>query len=194
MKVLIFLAAITLTLTANAQTDYVITVKGDSIACDVSTPFIGSIKYKNAAMRKAEKIKPDVIKEYYVARKTTLFRSVFKDSTAKPIFMTVVEKGKISLYELVISVYNGTTTTTTTSWYVGKGSDYVNEIKTNALFMFTAKQKRKDKFGEMLADNKAVYDKYKADDKFSFKQIENLVHWYNTGHPLDDPGKPKDPD
>jgi len=105
----------------------------------------------------------------------------------------VIEKGKISLYEMIYTTYTGTTTTysgtmttntTTTEWYVSKGSDNVSDIKTSGLFMLKAKQKRKDTFAEMLKDNKNIYDKYLAEDKFSFKQIRNLVHLYNTGKPL----------
>ena len=33
----------------------------------------------------------------------------------------------------------------------------------------------------MIKDNKEVYDKYLADDKFGFAQIRNLIHLYNTG-------------
>lgn len=193
-KASLFIIAITLAFNANAQSDYVITVKGDSIACKVSTPLIGSVKYKDATMSESEKIKPDEIKEYYIARKNILHRSVFSDSSSKPVFMTVVEKGKISLFEMVYTTYNGVTSTSTTAWYVSKGSDYVSDLKTSSLFMGKARQKRKDDFAEMIMDNKDVYNKYKTDDKFTFNQIKNLVHLYNTGHSLNEPGKPKDPD
>jgi len=175
-----------LTVNVYAQGDYVITVKGDSIACEINTPLIGSTKYKSDAMSRSEKIKPDEIKEYYIARKNTLYRSVFLDDKTKPVFAVVIEKGKISLYEVKYTNYSGTTTTTTTVWYVGKGSDHVSDLKTNGLFTNTARQQRKDDFGEMLMDNKDVYDKYKSEDKFSFRQIRNLVHLYNTGQPLND--------
>jgi hypothetical protein len=198
-KTLLFITASILAFSASAQSDYVITVKGDSTACKISTPFIGGIKYKSEAMTESQEITPDEIKEYYIARKNTRFRSVFSDrsSTSKPVFMKVIEKGRISLYEIIYTntniTFNSNNTYSTTVWYAGKGSDYVSVLKANALLMPT-KRLRKDDFAQMLADNEDVYNKYKADDKFSFVQIRNLVHLYNKGSynsapPFDPPQK-----
>ena len=38
---------------------------------------------------------------------------------------------------------------------------------------------------DLLSDNKAVYDKFIADDKVSLKQIRNIIHLYNTGKPYE---------
>ncbi|MDP9048818.1 MAG: hypothetical protein M3N14_11830 [Bacteroidota bacterium] len=192
IKTLIVIGTI-LTFNANAQNDYVIKIQGDSIPCKITTPLIGGAKYKSDTMRESKRIKPTEIREYYIARKDFRERSVYTDSTSSPRFMTIVEKGKISLYQMIYSNYHNGITTSTTEWYVGKGSDYVSDLKTSSLFAFKSKQKRKDNFEEMLKDNKEVYDKYKADDKFSFKQIRNLVHLYNTGKPME-PEKTKDYD
>ncbi|HAL82682.1 MAG TPA: hypothetical protein DCO83_10955 [Mucilaginibacter sp.] len=98
--------------------------------------------------------------------------------------MTVVESGKINLYELITSTTsygaNGTMySSSNTGWYVSKGTDTAILIKGTLL----ARQKRKNEFADLLADNKTVYDKYMADDKFGFDEIRNLVHLYNTGEP-----------
>lgn len=186
MKLLLSTLVFTvITVNIKAQ-DYVITVKGDSIPCRISAPLIGKMKYKVDSMGESKKIKPDEIREYYIARKNDRERAVYKDSTGRPWFMTVIEKGRISLYQVITIYYHNGLTTSSTEWYVGKGSDYVSDLKTSSLFSLKSKRKRKDIFAEMLKDNKAVYDKYMADDKFSFKQIRNLVHLYNTGQPLDD--------
>ena len=189
--VIFLVALITITFKATAQSDYVITVKGDSIPCKISRSFIGIMKYKSATMTESESIEPDVIKEYYVAKKNILHRAVFKEGSNSPMYMTVIEKGKISLFEEIvvsssIATYGfGAPTTTRTSveeWYISKGSDNVSKIKTtDIVLLINSKQKRKDAFGDMLKDNKAVYEKYLNDDKFTFKQIQNLVHLYNTG-------------
>lgn len=186
MKLLLSIIMFTvLTVNVKAQ-DYVITVKGDSIPCSISTPLIGRVKYKVDSMGESKKIKPDEIREYYIARKNDRERAVYKDSTSRPWFMTVIEKGRISLYQLITTYYHNGMTTSNTEWYVGKGSDYVSDLKSSSLITFKSKRKRKDIFAEMLKDNQAVYDKYIAEDKFSFKQIQNLVHLYNTGQPLND--------
>ncbi len=181
VRVLITLVAMISAFNANAQSDYVITVKGDSIPCSISTPLLGKPRYKVDPKGESKKIIPEEIREYYISWKDLRERSVHIDSSARAVFLAIIEKGRIGLYELVNSNYNGTTTT---EWYVGKGSDYVVDLKTNSLFLSKSKQKRKDILGEMLKDNKAAYDRYIAEDKFSFKQIQNLVHLYNTGQML----------
>jgi len=176
-------------LSAPAQ-DYVITIKGDTLHCRISIPLMGKPRYKSEGMTSAEKIKPDEILEYYIARKDLLEHSVSisNNKNMSPVFMTVVEKGKISLYQLIVTTtfYNNgmTSSSSTTTWYIGKGSGDVDELKTSGLFSMASRKSRKDELGQLFADNKEVYDKYIADDKFSFKQIRNLVHLYNTGEPL----------
>jgi hypothetical protein len=181
VKIPVIIAAMILTFKANAQTDYVITVKGDSIPCSISTSLAGKEKYKVGAMSDSKRIKPGAIREYYMARKNILERSVYTDRKASPVFMIVIEKGPISLYKTV--PFNRASTT---KWYVGKGSDNVSDLKTGSLFLSDSRQRRKDVFGEMLKDNKQVYDKYVAEDKFGFKQIRTLVHLYDTGQLLKD--------
>ena len=89
--------------------------------------------------------------------------------------MTVVESGKINLYELITNYNN----VTVTEWFASKGTDTGILIKDNSL---SGNRKRRD-FEALIADNKAVYEKYTADDKFRFNNIRNLVHLYNTGEP-----------
>jgi hypothetical protein len=195
--ILIFVCSVvSLTKTfAQEYPDYVITTKGDSIPCNINKPFFGSIRYQGASMTKAQKIEPDAVKEYFRSKNNDLQRVVYKEDDTDPLFMKVIEKGKISLYQLIITRttttstattgYGSTTTTNSTkTWYIAKGTDSVKEFKTSALFASKSRKERKDDFGEMLKDNKAVYNKYIAEDKFSFKQIQNLVHLYNTGQPL----------
>ena len=191
IKTFIFVVSILSAISLKAQ-DYVITVKGDSIPCKVNKPLLGAYKYKTSAMNESVKIKPEEIKEYYFSKRKELYRSVFRDSTSYPVFMTVVEKGPISLYQFIYTNYNGTTTTSTAVWYVGKNSDIVLELKTTGLFLSEGKQSRKDALANMLADKKDIYDKYKAEDKFSFAQIRNIVHLYNTGKPWEKPEKQPD--
>lgn len=176
VKAPVVIAAILLTFKANGQTDYVITVKGDTITCAITTSLSGKEKYKIEATGKSKKIKPDAIREYYIARKNIRERSVYTANNPNPVFMIIVEKGPVSLYRTVLfNKYS------TTKWYIAKGSDHVSDLKTSGLFLSKSRETRKDILGEMLRDNKPVYDKYVAEDKFSFKQIRNLVHLYDTG-------------
>src|SRR4051812_12715916 len=80
--------------------DLVITQKGDSIRCNINPfPAIGAVKYKSAAMIKPEKLEPEKIKEYFTLGFKVDIKAVFIDNSKTPVYMKVVEKGKISLYE-----------------------------------------------------------------------------------------------
>jgi len=178
-------------LTVRAQNnDRVVTNTGDTIACHISFAFIGgAAKYRTSENEKAIKITTDNVKAYYVADQSTWYRRVFYDYKTflqrnKLWFMTVVESGKINLYQMIVTTTsygaNGAMySNSTTDWFASKGTDTAILLK-GALF---GRQKRKNEFADLLADNKAVYDKYIAEDKFGFDEIQNLVHLYNTGGP-----------
>ena len=189
---------VTLSLKAQKQ-DYVITLHGDTINCK----FISDLKYKVGGVDKPKRVNFYEIKEYYIAKDNTLCRAVYRPGDRLPYFMTVVERGKIDLYEenyeYVLTRTSGITNNYSTStWYIAKGTDTVKVLKSSdfsvsAIFL-KSKKSRENIFADMIKDNKDVYDKYIADDKFNFGQIRYLVHLYNTGLPFGDPGKLKDPD
>jgi hypothetical protein len=183
----LLLCGITLLIAFNARAqepDYVITLKGDTIRCKVSRSIFGAFSYRVTVVDDSKRIKTNEIKEFNMAKKKTLYTLVHRDDKNKPEFMEVVEKGKISLYQVTYYSYSQYGSTTTTNWFVGKGSDTVSILKTNGLFATRSRQQRKDSFSEMLKDKKEIYDKYVAEDKFSFEQIQSLVHQYNTGEPV----------
>jgi len=189
----LFIGMILSALMLNAQPayqDYVITANGDSIRCKVKKPLIGNLKYQSENMSKPEEITEENIKEYSRSNRTKIYRAVYQGSSKMPNFMTVIERGKISIYELVQtnSYYGGAsgtwTNTSQTDWYIGKNTDTVVSFKTSGFFWGKSRRARKDMLGEMFKDNPEVYNKYIAEDKFSFKQIRNLVHLYNTGEDL----------
>ncbi|MGN8071912.1 hypothetical protein [Mucilaginibacter sp. SG564] len=182
-KAAICIAATLFALGVKAQSqDYVITTKGDSIPCTIKIPLIscGDGNYKTSSSAPAIKIKPEEVKEYYISKKNTLYRSVTKEGKTKPEFLLVLETGKISLYEEATEVYVNNTVTTVTKWYVSKGSDIVRPLKTDDVFMSKSKKQRKGEFTTLISDNQEVYTQYTAENKFSFKRIRNLVQQYNT--------------
>ncbi|TWJ04755.1 hypothetical protein JN11_00476 [Mucilaginibacter frigoritolerans] len=186
-KAFILIAIISFAFTAKAQQDYIITTNGDSINCKISFPLIGSPKYKVEGTNESKKIKVDKVKEYSIARRNQTFRAVvIKKATTffptKPLYMTVIEKGKINLYEMIYTntSANGVSTSTKV-WYVSKATDTVSELKTTSIFSMDSKKDRKDNFLDLIKDNKEVSDKYLSENKFSFKAILNLVRLYNTG-------------
>jgi len=80
-RIITILHVITIVFALNvqAQTDYVITAKGDSIPCKISMALFGDTKYKGVAMSEPKKIRPEEIKQYFIARKKLLVRSVVTD-------------------------------------------------------------------------------------------------------------------
>ena len=187
-KILLAIPAVVFFLNANAQGDFVITVSGDSILCKITSFSNGKGKYLSDDMIKPEKISVEKIREVYVAKQNIFYRAVYINFDKKPTYLTVLEKGKISLYQKIVTVninsYNGVNTTATT-WYIGKGSDYVYDIKGTDLHPGKSSTDPKADFAKLLIDNKAAYDKFIGDDKFSFAQIRNIVHFYNTGNLLE---------
>ena len=98
------------------------------------------------------------------------------------LYLKVIENGTISLYDETItmqSAFGGSTTTTV--WYVSKGTHtVVDRIKFSSIAF--NQEARKNILEDMLKDNKAAYTRYTASgEKFSFRQIRSLLHFYNTG-------------
>ena len=177
--------------------DYVITTAGEKIPCNISlSALFGAKEYKGPQVRGIQPINTEFVKEYYVAKQRTLYRKVLlkpgKESSAE--FLAVKESGKINLYEQVTTISvpyvinpgpNGilqTGSSSTVTWYISKGSDTLTTIKDSDFsFFLKTKKSRKNAFGEMIRDNREVYEQYITDDKFSFKEIRDLIHRYNTG-------------
>jgi hypothetical protein len=190
VKTLISFIIMLIALNVNAQEQYhdlAITQNGDSIRCSINPfPAIGAVKYKSALMVKPEKLDPTKIKEYYTLGFKVHIRAVFINDSKTPVYMKVVENGKICLYEKsdVCAICAGATATDVSDddWYIAKGTDHATCLRTTGIFF--DRQKRKNDFGQMLKDNQSVYNQYLAEDKFSFAAIRNFVHLYNTGEPL----------
>jgi hypothetical protein len=175
-----------------AQRDYVITNSGDTLRCVVNGPSIFGI-YKYSFNNNTVKITLRNTKEFFIANKDLTMAAVFIDNYSTPMFMKVIEKGQIRLFEIIMnngySAGNTPIANSSMEWFVSKGSDTVSLLKYNgtaSLMGFRGTKRRQNDFIEMIKDNKNVYDKYVAEDKFSFKQIRNLVHLYNTGQQLSD--------
>ena len=183
-------------LSSKAQNkDYVVTIQGETLPCTItSSAFTHYGKYKTDQMDSPKEISMDEIKDYYISKDRTLYRKVLK-RPGKPgsaQFMAVLENGKINLYEEEItntymtSGPNGVTHSSSSAvWYISKGSDTLTAIKNEdfsiSSVFFKSRKTRENVFAAMIMDNKDVYDKYLADDKFSFKQVRDIVHLYNTG-------------
>lgn len=183
---------LTVNVMAQDQPDYIITMKGDSIPCSITKNiFSGNCKYSLAGSTKPIKISADSIMEYHITKKNLTYGSIIQDGDKAPDFMLLLEKGKINLFETGhgYQIYSGTGvfmgTRSVTTWYFSKNSRIAVMLKTTGAFPDRSRKERKELFGRMIKDKKAVYDKYMAEDDFSFEALRNIIHLYNTNHPLE---------
>jgi hypothetical protein len=170
--------------------DYVITSRGDTL----KGHFIGK-KFKAYSWDNAKRLDPSDYRETYQVQDNILIRSVFLPGAEEPVFISVLENGKIDLYQVtysnsyMVSGPNG-------MWAAGGGSgmrlyaakriDSVKELDYtgSGTLQLKSKMKRMTVLSEMLKDNKDVYDKFIAEDRFNVDHIRNLIHLYNTGRPF----------
>ncbi len=87
--------------TTKAQsTGYVITTKGDTIRCTVSSNLLLSrCRYKTDTSKKAITIEKENIKEFCQPDKDIAFRLLTSPESGQLRFIRVIERGKITLYE-----------------------------------------------------------------------------------------------
>lgn len=178
LRIVALIALIFTTLQSKAQPDYFITLKGDSTRCFIRVGSPKAVYYKlDTTKEESFEIKTDSIKRFFVANDSALYTKVIKPAKADSMFLHIIEAGKINLYEDASYGYNGVKMV---DWYISKGNDTITRLKTSGLISGSSK-KRKDEFTALIKDNKAVYDMYIADDSFTFKELQKLVHYYNTG-------------
>jgi len=164
--------------------DRMITANDDTIACKLSRSMMGAFKYKTAKGDKGEVDKGEV-KEFYTGDKKKWVRRVYITSQRYPCYMTVLERGKISLYEMDAGFvyYNGNSFYNNgpkTQWFVAKGTDTAELVKDGDNTLFNGRKERKTYFMQLIEDNKTAYDQYMADDKFSYEEIKRIVELYNS--------------
>jgi hypothetical protein len=182
--------AVSLTFTSPGFAQYqdrIVNLNGDTLKCEIKTNFVRTTKYKTPDMADFEKFDEKSVKYFYIAKDNERYRAVIRPGKKKLEFLRLIEEGKICLYEYISSSYmQSGLTQSTTNWFISKNNDTLYKLKTSSLFNFTSKKDRKDVFSEMLADNPDVLKKYQETDSFSFKNLRNAIHLYNTGQPYND--------
>jgi hypothetical protein len=196
MKILklIFLAILLLNEAEAQNRDYVITINGDTL----KGQFIGK-KFKADGWAKARELDLAGYKETYQAAKHDLERAVFFPEDSTISFLPVIINGKISLYQstgygvgvglsimMGVGMRGGIGITKTMLYYAAKGTGFPKKMDYSQFGKIKVKsqEKRMDTLGQMLMDNKVVYNKFIADDNFTLRAIKNIIHLYDTGRPL----------
>ncbi|MFA4870481.1 MAG: hypothetical protein WC623_19955 [Pedobacter sp.] len=168
-----------ITKTALAQNDYIVTLKNDTLRGEVKNTLFGyKHRFKETGQSKSNLITVKNTKLYSKIsnKKVNTYEARILPDKKKPIFMELLEKGDINLYELI--VYNGGMNgSTTTNWYASKGSGPLFSLKTSAL-AFNRADKEKS-FEQLLSDNPALWANFKAEKSFSFKVLRKYINLYN---------------
>ncbi len=187
LKMALVFGIITLSLSAYAQDfhpkyDYVITVKNDTLKCKI-TASIFQKDYGNGYKYKLEKdtanktLKTDSIKEFYRSKYATTFVAVMLPGQKEKRFVSLLERGKINLYEDVAIISNNYITT----YYANKNGSPLFEIKTDGVFRPSgvSSAERRKALADMLSDNPALLQSFNKEGGYDFDTIRNFINLYN---------------
>lgn len=176
-----FLLAFNLSCALAQESGYVIKDSGDTVVCSIKTAGVNGFKWKTDAEKDWKYF--GGMKEFHLDQsKLTYQKKTLPDSTK--VFLKVLEQGKINLYEY-LQVYPGITTSdVVVRWYASKSvDDQVEEVKSNRVFNKTNRTERRQALYHLLAGQPTVLSDFKKRD-YTFDEIRNAVHVYNTGLPL----------
>jgi hypothetical protein len=170
-------------LDGKSQSDYIINNTGDTTYGKITHNVLKKPRF--AANGKTITCKPEMIREYYQSNRDRLVCSRNLPGEETPIFLDVLEKGKIMLYEIETKMRTNTgtgmpntsITSTTTTWYAQKGVQQLREIKTNIIS--GSRADRKDALLFLINDNAELLARFKSEPSFSFEMIRKLIQDYN---------------
>ena len=159
--------------------NYVINKKGDTIKCDFKKPLLGRLRYQPIGANSFIKVTTDEIIEYYTVKDSTLSVAAVLPNNTEPEFLTLLERGKINMYEKIVTSYSQYGSTTTFYWYINKDGDLLKQLKATTIFTDGSRKDRKNMFADMIADDPTLMEQFKADNDFSIKRLQYYVHQYN---------------
>lgn len=173
------LFALSVTLAARAQKtpDYVINTKGDTIKCFISLPFIGSAEYTLPDGSISPLEDSTYVKEYYSAKANLRKRAVNIPGIKKPVYLEVVEDGKIIIYFQQYIRYN----TEYLAWHIFKKADPEFNINNMPLSNNSKISSAKVDILKLVSDNPAAVNMCNDKKKLSYDDVRDIIHFYNTG-------------
>ena len=174
---------------------YLINFKNDTIKCQIGASYLSAtltfrlkLRYRVDTTRDFKKINPDSVKEFYWSHDSSTYVSKVLPKDDKPVFVELLEKGRINLYQsLHASIAITMNVSSLTQWYANKNADSLKQIKiasTNLLGngAIGSHKDREKAFMDMIADNPDLLDRYKAARKsadYSFELIRYYIKTYN---------------
>jgi hypothetical protein len=169
----------------SAQSDYIVTVKGDTLYGKIKDAFLGKLKFKQTGKIEFEVIDVDKHSQYFISKDTINFVSIQLPQSKKREFLKRLEFGKIQLYEKFVS--HPTTTGTgglmigggaSFFWYAGFTTDQLLEIKTNSLL--GSRAQRESNFDSLLRSRPELLDSFKKKKSFSADMLRYFIQRYNA--------------
>ena len=112
-----FIICLASSLSINAQTDYIITIKGDTILGEGKVIDERHIKFKQQGEQKFTEKTAGDFKEIYLSKKDEFYVYKITNPTQPSVLFKRLESGRINLYEFKIAAYGGGSKVT---WFAEK--------------------------------------------------------------------------
>lgn len=158
----------------NAQEDFIITLKNDTIFGNVKPGLLSDYILKSKVGENIS-FSPKTVNGYYLFKKKQKFISSNIPNSEQKYFLQVLEAGKINLYEHKVRTPEGVWIIT---WFANKEGREWADVITDRLF---AKIKlRKDIFANLIGDNKGLNESFQEEKKYNFDIVRKYVMNYNS--------------
>jgi hypothetical protein len=168
---------------------YVIYSNHDTVVCaKVKKSKNDEVKFKrNDDDDDFETADAGLIIQYQLSNKSgDIYKSMIKDLNQPPVFMQILEDGKICLYEEVAHGRMSTYSTNgimygafsaSINWYINKNNQPLILIKTSDIAF--GEKKRRQILADMFKDDPKLYSEFATGDDFSKYVIRGCIKHYN---------------
>lgn len=171
-----FLGFLLAVLKANAQGDFIITLKNDTIKGTIKTGLLSKYVFESNDGEKIN-ISSDKINGYYLSDKKEKFvvNTLPDPKNKKRYFFQVLEEGRINLYQHEERTPEGVRIIT---WYVSKLGGGWKDIFTDRLF--SKIKPREIIFNDLISDNEDLAKSYQSEKKYNLAVKRKYISTYNN--------------
>ena len=172
----VFLFQLSLSFVISAQTDYAVSIKGDTIRGTIKKSLMGKVRLQTTDGKIM--MDPDNISIYYDSDDYKTYCSRHLPGRSEPVFITRLIEGPIKMYSYTIHYNNDNQRFSTTTWYAEKENIPLHEIKAGGLR--SGKDERKAFFRSLIADNPGLAKRFDDDDSLNLSFLKELIIEYNN--------------
>jgi hypothetical protein len=158
------------------QQGYIITNKGDTIACMLkgAQGLVGGAYYKTKNDTIYHETRVEDVKEYQYNKTHVIFRTIVMPGGITPVYMRLIDSGKINLYAFYEHVYR--------SWHT-----HLFAIKRNQsiikVFGYNEQVDNKTSLAQLINDDQQATDYLNSSGKYTEKKVINSIKIYNGETP-----------